>query len=122
MPVDDWTRVSAGTFHDFHGAWIAELRRVLNRGLLPDGYYALTEQVATQVIADVLTLQDLGGAPGGTGGDDEGKRDTRDGNGAAGLAVATAPPRAAICDSVSEAMLLAARRRRLVIRHTTWDR
>ena len=67
---------------------------MLNRGLLPDGYYALTEQVATQVIADVLTLQDLGGAPGGTGGDDEGKRDTRDGNGAAGLAVATAPPRA----------------------------
>lgn len=23
MPIHDWTRVSAGTFHDFHVAWIA---------------------------------------------------------------------------------------------------
>lgn len=35
MPIHDWTRVTAGTWHDFHLAWIAELRNVLNGGLLP---------------------------------------------------------------------------------------
>jgi hypothetical protein len=30
MPVHDWTRVDAGIFHDFHNAWITELRNVLN--------------------------------------------------------------------------------------------
>ena len=43
MPVHDWNRVTAGTFHDFHLAWIAELRRALNGGLLPQGYYAVTK-------------------------------------------------------------------------------
>jgi hypothetical protein len=52
MPVDDWRRVTAGTFHDFHVAWIAELRGVLNGGLLPRGYYALAEQVAGEIIPD----------------------------------------------------------------------
>ncbi len=60
MPVHDWNRVTAGTFHDFHLAWIAELRRVLNRGLLPPGYYALAEQVAGEIIPDVLTLHETG--------------------------------------------------------------
>jgi hypothetical protein len=121
MPIHDWTRVTAGTFQAFHLAWIAEMQRVLNSQVLPSGYYALAEQVANQVVPDVLTLQDLGepgsAQPGGTalgGGDAEV-------NGAAGLAVATAPPRVAILDTVTEAMLLAARRRRLVIRHTTGD-
>ena len=35
MPIHDWTRVTAGTWHDFHLVWIAELRNVLNGGLLP---------------------------------------------------------------------------------------
>src|SRR5438067_13840493 len=56
MPVHDWTRVDAGIFHDFHNVWIAELRNVLNRGLLPSGYYAITEQHAGKYVADVLTL------------------------------------------------------------------
>lgn len=46
MPVHDWTRVDAGIFHDFHHAWIEEIKRVLNRGLLPRDYYALAEQIA----------------------------------------------------------------------------
>jgi hypothetical protein len=46
MPAHDWTRVSAGIFHDFHQAWITEIRNRLNDGLLPQGYYALAEQVA----------------------------------------------------------------------------
>jgi hypothetical protein len=56
MPVNDWTRVEAGIFHDFHVAWIPELRKALNGGLLPQGYYALAEQHAARSIADVLTL------------------------------------------------------------------
>ncbi len=46
MPLHDWTRVDDGIFHDFYLAWIAEIRRSLNKGLLPDGFYALAEQVA----------------------------------------------------------------------------
>ena len=46
MPVHDWTRVEAGTFHDFHHSWIEELKRALNAGLLPLAYYAQAEQRA----------------------------------------------------------------------------
>jgi hypothetical protein len=56
MAVHDWTRVEAGILHDFHVTWIPEIKRALNSGLLPDGYYALAEQHAGQAIADVLTL------------------------------------------------------------------
>ena len=61
MAVHDWTSVEAGIFHDFHLAWIAEVRRALNGGLLPRGYYALAEQHAGRSIPDVLTLH--GGPP-----------------------------------------------------------
>jgi hypothetical protein len=57
MPVHDWTRVDAGIFHDFHHAWIEEIKRSLNRGILPADYYALAEQHATKFGPDVLTLQ-----------------------------------------------------------------
>ena len=62
MPVHDWTRVSAGTFHDFHNAWITELRNALNGGLLPRGFYAQGEQYAGQIQTDVLTLHAGSGA------------------------------------------------------------
>ncbi len=65
MPVHDWTRVDAGIFHDFHHAWIEDIKRTLNAGLLPDGYYALAEQHAAGFGPDVLTLQ--GGNGNGTG-------------------------------------------------------
>jgi hypothetical protein len=57
MPVHDWTRVDPGIFHDFHHGWIEELKRTLNRGLLPADYYALAEQIAGGLGPDVLTLQ-----------------------------------------------------------------
>ncbi len=57
MPIHDWTRVSAGTLHDFHLAWIAELRMALNSGLLPPDYYAQAEQIVGPMGPDVLTLQ-----------------------------------------------------------------
>jgi hypothetical protein len=57
MPVHDWTRVDAGTFHAFHTVWIAELMVSLNGGLLPAGYYAMAEQHLGRLVPDVLTLQ-----------------------------------------------------------------
>lgn len=57
VPVHDWTTVDAGIFHDFHHAWIEEIKRVLNAGLLPEDYYALAEQRALGFGPDVLALQ-----------------------------------------------------------------
>src|SRR5437870_1834480 len=45
MPVHDWTRVSDGTFHDFQYSWVLEIKRALKRGLLPEGYYVMAEQL-----------------------------------------------------------------------------
>jgi hypothetical protein len=58
MPAHDWTRVSDGTFHDFHYSWVLEIKRALNNGLLPSGYYVMAEQIGGDLVApDVLTLQ-----------------------------------------------------------------
>jgi hypothetical protein len=56
MPVHDWTSVDAGTFHAFHLAWIGEMQKALNGGVLPKGYYAMAEQHAGETIPDVLAL------------------------------------------------------------------
>lgn len=59
MPVHDWTRVSDGTFHDFHYSWVLEIKRALKRGLLPKGYYVMAEQLGGDLCApDVITLQE----------------------------------------------------------------
>jgi hypothetical protein len=63
MPIHDWTRVAAGIFHHFHHEWISEIARALNRGLLPDDYYAMAEQQAAGFGPDVLTLQTREPAP-----------------------------------------------------------
>src|SRR5215475_14117795 len=64
MPVHDWTRVSDGTFHDFHYSWVLEIKRALKRGLLPPGYYVMAEQLGGDIGApDVLTLQAAGTEP-----------------------------------------------------------
>src|SRR5438067_9022160 len=64
MPVHDWTRVSDGTFHDFHYSWVLEIKRALKRGLLPKGYYVMAEQLGGDLGApDVLTLQAAGAQP-----------------------------------------------------------
>jgi len=57
MPVHNWTRVSAGTFHDFHCTWIPQIKNRLNEGVLPPEYYAQVEQVSGEIIPDVLTLR-----------------------------------------------------------------
>ncbi len=107
MPVHDWTRVSAGTFHDFHNAWITELRNALNGGLLPRGFYAQGEQHAGQILTDALTLH-AGSAPSFAGG---------------GVAVLTeAPPSVSRKVAASEAAAARAIRRTLTIRHVSGHR
>jgi hypothetical protein len=55
--MHDWTRVSAGTYHDFHNSWITHLKEAFNDGLLPPAYYALGEQRSGDIGPDVVTLR-----------------------------------------------------------------
>ncbi|MGC8638349.1 MAG: DUF4058 family protein [Isosphaeraceae bacterium] len=57
MPIHDWSKVDAGIFHDFHHAWIEQIKRTLNSGVLPPDHYAMAEQHASHFGPDVLTLQ-----------------------------------------------------------------
>jgi hypothetical protein len=108
MPVHDWTGVEAGIFHDFHVAWIPEIRKSLNGGLLPDGYYALAEQHTGLSIADLLTLHT---------GLVHAEPPTR---GSGGTAVAEAPPRVQRRETLEAAT--GSRRRTLAIRHVSGHR
>jgi hypothetical protein len=110
MPLHDWTRVSAGTYHDFHGTWIVELKRRLNQGILPPGYYAMGEQIAGSAGPDVLTLQEVNI-------DEEEPPQTE----AGGVAIAVAPPKVFLYDK-AEDDLYVVKRRTLVIRHSSEDR
>src|SRR3954447_22499739 len=56
MPIHDWARVGASTFHAFHTRWITHLSDALNKGVLPPGYYSDPEQHVGRKIADVLAL------------------------------------------------------------------
>lgn len=84
MPIHNWTRVEAGIFHDFHHAWIEEIKRELNTRLLPGDYYAMAEQHAAGFGPDVLTLQSADEKP------DEAPRGDSNGNGGT---VLLAPPK-----------------------------
>ncbi len=106
MPVHDWTRVDDGTFHDFHHAWTAEIRKALNAGVLPEGYYAQSEQVAFSIEPDVLTLKVPSSGNGSRGG----------GNSGGNVAV-MAPPQASFTFRV-EINEYTARQREIVIRHS----
>jgi hypothetical protein len=57
MPIHDWTRVKAGTYHNFHYRWVAAIMDRLNAGLLPPGFFAMAEQIIGQPETDVVTLQ-----------------------------------------------------------------
>lgn len=57
MPIHDWTRVEAGTFHSFHQRWISSLCDVLNTGGLPAGFFAMAEQIIGGPEPDVVALQ-----------------------------------------------------------------
>lgn len=72
MPIHDWTRVTSGIYHDFHQDWTIEIRRTLNRGLLPPGYFALADQRIGGPEPDFVTFQrgDRRGPDGGPAVDD----------------------------------------------------
>lgn len=109
MPVHDWTRVDAGTFHDFHCSWITHIKEALNSELLSPPYYAQSEQRAGEVIPDVLTLSadtetHVASFPEGA------------------VALAEAPPKVAFHSTLSEADTYRALRRSIAIRHRSGHR
>ena len=106
MPVHDWTRVSAGTFHDFHNSWIIHIKESLNNGLLPEDYYAQAEQRMNDIVADILTLRQ----PRGTI-----ERPAPEG----GVAVADAPPQVSTTMVPGESHTTGLKQRRVVVRHVT---
>jgi hypothetical protein len=109
MPVHDWTRVTAGTFHDFHYSWVLEIKRALKRGLLPEGYYVMAEQFGGDLGApDVLTLQ--------AGADVEPERSLT------GTATLTESPPAVHARMTIARDSYARLQRTLVVRHTSGDR
>ncbi len=112
MPIHDWTRVRAGTFHAFHVSWVSAIQEALNAGLLPPSYYAQAEQIAGPLGPDVLTLQSNGLSGGGAGAPpaDSGM-----------IAVATASPSVRFT-AVAELEDYALKRRTVVIRHSSEDR
>src|SRR5438874_10818320 len=103
MPIHDWTRVDAGLFHAFHQSWIIKLCDALNADNLPPDYFALPEQSISGPISDVLTLEL---AP-------EGGETNRT---AAGLAVATVPPRARLVRH-AEDRIYVRKANRVAVRH-----
>lgn len=101
--MHDWTRVGAWLYHDFHTLWLTCIRRTLNDGRMPPGYYALAEQTTRTTGPDVIALE-RPGTP---------ARPPRPaGDGAVGVAVrASAKP-----------ITPAFRPKRVAVRHTTDDR
>jgi hypothetical protein len=103
MPMHDWTRVTAGTYHNFHVLWMGSITNQLNAGLLPAGYFAMAEQVVGQPEADVVTLQTM----------------SPDDRGDGGVAVAPIQPRTRFRQSLlPEQERYARKARRIAIHHT----
>jgi hypothetical protein len=117
MPIHDWTRVEAGIFHDFHHEWISTLKRALNRGLLPDDFYALAEQVAGGLHPNVLTLERGRPIPSSAGTNGPSTESSPTG----GIALAIAPPPVRFTAS-AEAESYSRKRNRIAIRHVSGDR
>lgn len=117
MPIHDWTRVTAGTWHDFHLAWISEIRLALNDGLLPRDFYAQAEQIVGPLGPDVLTLQ----TPDPDDATPSNGHVSPIVSGSGGVAVATAMPRARFT-AEAEMNDYVLKRRTIVIRHASGDR
>lgn len=106
MPVHDWTRVNAGIFHHFHHSWIEEIKRGLNRGLLPADHYALVQQVAVKRRPVVRALQGpTNGAP-------------LEASPRGAIALATAPPQVWF-RAKTEVDVYAAKANVIAVRHTS---
>ena len=104
MPMHDWTRAGAWLYHDFHTLWLTCIRRTLNDGRMPKGYYALAEQTTRTMGPDVIALQKPGTkSPSASRHTDEG-----------GVAVAMR--------ASAKLQTPAFRPKRVAVRHTTDDR
>lgn len=103
MPIHDWSRVDPGIFHHFHQAWTIEIANALNAGILPEGFFALAEQVVGRPIPDVVALEGLSAMP---------HRHPQDG----AVAVAEAPPQARFVTS-AELDVYARKANRIAIKH-----
>jgi hypothetical protein len=118
MPIHDWTRVSAGTFHHFHTSWMPEISNALNNGVLPPPYYAMAEQIAGPFGPDVLTLEaaseDGAGEPGANGAN-------QPGSSSGPVALVTAAPKVRFT-AETEMDEYVLKQRTLVIRHSSDDR
>src|SRR5262249_39315035 len=117
MPIHDWTRVNAGTFHDFHHEWISTIKRVLNSGLLPPDYYAMAEQIAGGREPDDLALESVRPQPARAGGNGSANAG---GAGHGVVALATAPPRVRFT-ATAEAEQYARKCKAVTIRHASGD-
>jgi Protein of unknown function (DUF4058) len=121
MPIHDWTRVDAGTFHAFHHNWITKINDALNLGLLPKGFYVMPEQRASGYVPDVLALEFSGQED-----DEHAEFDPSFGSfedTGGGVATATMPKtRVELVETLDDAELYATRRRTLVVRHVSGDR
>lgn len=82
MPIHDWTRVPARTYHFFHQRWIQDLAAALNSDGLPPGFFAMSEVDAKGPIPIVLALK--------------AQTPTLLDGGPAGVAVLDTPPRARV--------------------------
>ncbi len=111
MAIRDWRKVSAGIFYDFHNAWIAELRKALNHGILPSGYYALIEQTVGDIGPDVWTLQAKG----------ENGRTGFWPNPVGIATITSTPPKVRLIQRMEKG-IYARKRKTLVIRHSSDDR
>src|ERR1043165_2830461 len=104
MPVHNWKGIDDGVFHDLHCSWIAELKRVLNGGLLPPSYYAMSEQRTGNIGPDMLALE----------------VDEIEGSNSGGTAV-MAPPKVAMVKTF-DVLAYVNRQNSIIIRHATDDR
>jgi hypothetical protein len=108
MPVHDWTKVTPNVFHHFHSAWLAEISKALNRGILPEDHFAALEQRAGEAVPDVITLRTSS----------ENSKSPFTGFDDGAVAVAEKPPKV---DIKADAELFLARQKRIVIHHALGD-
>lgn len=115
MPVHDWSRVSPNMFHDFHSAWLPEIRKALNHGILPNSHFAVLDQYMGVMVPDILTLR-LEGATPDAGHPPESEYLSESVSGA--IAVADAPPQV---DIKQEVDLFVTRQKQVSIRHRSGE-
>jgi len=59
MPMHDWTRVSAGIYHNFRFHWVTTIVDRLNAGVLPVGYFAMAERIHVLPETDELVTDTI---------------------------------------------------------------